>query len=155
MTLKQLWHQVARKNTTWLERFKLKAVCLDVTLPQSGEVRILFVSDGKKQWHAFLCTDLQLDASAILTYYARRWAIEVFFKDAKQMLYLGKEKCETFDAIVACYSIVMIRYLLLVYILNKYHLAGPMGPLFRDLVESHLQLALAEKMWAGPMSKNS
>ena len=147
-TLKQLWHQIAKKNTQWLERFKVKAVCVNVTLPRSGEVRILFVSDGKKQWHAFLSTDLELDASAILTYYARRWAIEVFFKDAKQMLYLGKEQSETFDAIVACYSIVMIRYLLLVYILNKYNLTGPMGPLFRELVESHLQLALAEKMWA-------
>ena len=147
-TLKQLWHQVAKKKTYWLDRFKVKVFCLDVTLPQSGDVRVLFVSDGKKQWHAFLSTDLDLDASEILTYYARRWAIEVFFKDAKQMLYLGKEQSETFDAVVACYSIVMMRYLLLVYILNKYAMTGPIGPLFRDLAESHLQLYIAEKMWA-------
>jgi len=63
------------------------------------------------------------------------------------MLYLGKEQSETFDAVVACYSLVLMRYLLLVYILNKYQLSGPIGPLFRDLVESHLQLYLAEKMW--------
>lgn len=82
------------------ERFKVKAVFLNVMLPCSGEVRILFVSDGKKQWHAFLSTDLELNESEILSYYARRWAIEVFFKDAKQMLYLGKEQSETFDAVV-------------------------------------------------------
>lgn len=147
-TLKQLWHQVAKKKTQWLDRFKVKAVCVNVTLSRSGDVRILFVSDGKKQWHAFLTTDLELEPSEILIYYARRWAIEVFFKDAKQMLYLGKEQSETFDAVVACYSLVMLRYLLLVYILNKYHLTCPIGPLFRDLVENHLQLAIAEKMWA-------
>jgi hypothetical protein len=147
-TLKQLWQQVAKKKTQWLEQFKVKAVCLNVTLPRSGDVRIVFVSDGKKQWHAFLSTDLELEPSEILTYYARRWAIEVFFKDAKQMLYLGKEQSETFDAVVACYSLVMLRYLLLVYILNKSQLTGPIGPLFRDLAESHLQLAAAEKMWA-------
>jgi hypothetical protein len=147
-TLKQLWQQVAKKQMQWLEKFKVKAVCVTVTLPLSGDVRILFVSDGKKQWHAFLSTDLDLESSAILTYYARRWAIEIFFKDAKQMLYLGKEQSETFDAVVACYSIVMMRYLMLVYILNKYQITGPMGPLFRDLVENHLQLYVAERVWA-------
>jgi IS4 transposase len=117
-------------------------------LPKSGNVRVLFVSAGKKQWTAFLSTDLELEASEILTYYARRWTIEIFFKDANQMLYLGKEQSETFDAIVACYSLVMIRYLLLVYILNKHNLTGPIEPLFRDLIETHLQLYMAEKVWA-------
>jgi len=147
-TLKQLWHQVAKKKTEWLSQFKVKAVCINVTLPLSGDVRILFVSDGKKQWQAFLSTDLELDPSEILNYYARRWAIEIFFKDAKQMLYLGKEQSETFDAVIACYSIVMMRYLLLVYILHKYQMAGSIGPLFRDLTESHLKLYLVEKIWA-------
>jgi hypothetical protein len=101
---------------------------------------------SKKQGHAFLSTDLKPDE--ILTYYARRWAIEMVFKDAKQMLYLGKEQNETFEAIIACYSLVMIRYLLLGYILNKYRLTGPIGPLFRELVETHLQLYLTEKIWA-------
>jgi len=121
---------------------------VNVTLPRSGDVRILFVSDGKKKWHAFLSTDLELEPSESLTYYACRLAIEVFFKDTKQMLYLGKEQSEILDAVVTCYSLVMLRCLLLVYILNKYHLTCPIGPLFRDLVESHLQLAAAEKMWA-------
>jgi len=93
-----------------------------------------------------LCTDLQLEASKILTYYARRWAIEIFFKDAKQMLYLGKEQSNTFDAAVTCYSLVMIRYLLLIYILNRYEFTG-VGPLFRDISDSHLQLCFAEKIW--------
>ena len=33
------------------------------------------------------------------------------------MLYLGKEHSEIFVAVIICYSLVMIRYLLLVYIL--------------------------------------
>ena len=92
---------MVKKRTQWLDTFQVKAICVNVRLPKSGDVRILFVSDGKKQWHAFLCTDLELEASKILSYYARRWAIEVFFKDAKQMLYLGKEQSNTFDALVA------------------------------------------------------
>ena len=47
-----------------------------------------------EKWHGFLATDLSLDASQIVGYYSRRWAIEVFFKDAKQMLYLGKNRAK-------------------------------------------------------------
>ena len=146
-TLKQLWQTFAKQKTTFLDKFQVKGACLNVTLPKTGDVRILFVSDGKKEWHALLCTDLELEASDILDYYARRWAIEVFFKDAKQMLYLGKEQSHTFDAAIAGYNIVMIRYLLLVYIINKRRIIGPIGPLFRQLSEAHLFLSTAEKVW--------
>jgi len=146
-TLKQLWQQVAKKQTTYISKFQVKAVCLNVCLPKTGVVRILFVSDGKKDWQALLCTDLEIEASDILSYYARRWAIEVFFKDAKQMLYMGKEQSNTFDAIVAGYSLVMIRYLLLVYILSKRRLKGPIGPLFREIGDNHSLLWFAEKIW--------
>jgi|TARA_B100000315_G_scaffold241605_1_gene262634 hypothetical protein len=59
-----------------------------------------------------LSTGLDLEASEILTYYACRWAIEVFSKPGKQMLYLSKEQSETFDALVVRYDLVIIRYLL-------------------------------------------
>ena len=147
-TLKQLWQQVAKKQTFFLAGYHVKAVCLNVKLPKTGDVRILFISDGKKEWHALLSTDTELDAPEILSYYARRWAIEVFFKDAKQMLYMGKEQSNTFDAAIACYSMVMIRYLLLVYILGKRRINGPIGPLFRKLSDENQLLSMAEKLWA-------
>jgi len=147
-TLKQLWQKVARKQTVFLSEFQVKAVCLNVTLPKTGDVRILFISDGKKQWHALLSTDLEIEALKILDYYSRRWAIEVFFKDAKQMLRLGKEQSKTFDAVVASYSIVMLRYLLLVYIISKRRIIGPIGPLFRQLSEEQTFLYMAKKIWA-------
>ena len=147
-TLKQLWQQVAKKQTVFLAGYHLKATCLNVKLPKTGDVRILFISDGKKDWHALLSTDTELEASEILHYYARRWAIEVFFKDAKQMLYMGKEQSNTFDAAVACYSMVMIRYLLLVYILSKRRINGPLGPLYRELSDENQLLSMAEKFWA-------
>ena len=146
-TLKQLWQNVAKKKAKGIHGFPYKGVCLKATLPKSGEIAILFVSDGKKQWNAFLCTDTELEPSEILTYYARRWAIELFFKDGKQMLFMGKEQSETFDAAVASYSLVMIRYLLLIFILHKYHRTVPLGPLFKELVETHLQLVMMETMW--------
>ena len=137
----------AKKDARWIHGFPYKGVCLPATLPKSGQAMLLFASDGKKDWNAFLCTNRDLEPSEILSYYARRRAIEVFFKDAKQMLYLGKEQSESFDAVVASYSLVIIRYLLLVHILHKYRCSGSLGPLFKELVEIHLKLVMAETIW--------
>lgn len=147
-TLKQLWQIFAKHRTTYLSGFQVKATCMNVKLPKTGDVRILFISNGRKQWEALLSTDIDLEASEILKYYARRWAIEVFFKDAKQLLYMGKEQSKTFDATIACHSIVMIRYLLLVYILNKRRLTGSIGSIFNDVVDKQEPLLFAEKIWS-------
>ena len=147
-TLKQLWLQVAKKKTRWLSQHNVKGVCLHVTLPKTGDVRLVFVSDGHKNWQPLLCTDLEMEASHVLSYYARRWSIEVFFKDAKQMLYMAKEQSNNFDALIACHSLVMIRYLLLVYIMGKRRLTGPVGPLFRHLADDQSLLMMAQSLWA-------
>jgi len=147
LTLKQLWQKHAKKQTKYVGKFQVKATCLNVTLPKTGKVRLLFVSDGKKEWQALLSTDLELEASDILAYYARRWSIEVFFKDAKQMLYMGKEQSKTFDAAIACHSIVMIRYLLLVYILNKRRVTSGIGSIFRSVVDEQQSRLFADKIW--------
>ena len=147
-TLKQLWQMFVKKQTSHVYEFQVKAACLNVKLPKTGDVRILFISDGKKNWEALLSTDLELKTSEILGYYARRWAVEVFFKDAKQLLYMGKEQSKTFDAAIACHSIVMIRYLLLVYILNKRRVTASIGSIFEDMVDNHEPLLFAEKIWS-------
>jgi IS4 transposase len=145
-TLSGLW-KVAQKRLRLLPDFGVKGACLNVTLRHSGDVRVLFVTDGKV-WHALLSTDRDLEPNRILTIYARRWAIELFFKDGKQLLSLGKDQCQTFDGVIACYSLVMIRYLLLVHILIRHDISGPLGPLFRELVQAHLQLAHTATLWA-------
>ena len=115
-TLKELWHEVARHRLQVVPGWHLKAAVLNVNLPLSGTVRLVFVRWTKKRWHCFLCTEIDLEPEEILNYYARRWAIEVYFRDAKQMLALGQGQSECFDALIAWTSIVMIRYLLLVHI---------------------------------------
>lgn len=146
-TLKQLWKQFARKQLRRIDGYPIKGCTLVVRLPATGEVKVLFVAAGHKNWHAFLATDLSLEASQIVGYYTRRWAIEVFFKDAKQMLYLGKEQSKTFEAAVASYSIAMIRYLLLVYLMNNCRLIGPLGPLFREVSDHELLMQAANQLW--------
>lgn len=147
MTLSQLWHNVARHELRWVGSWQIRAALLDVELPHTGRVSLVFVRWSKKKWHAFLCTEADMEISEILDYYSRRWAIECYFRDTKQLLGLGKGQSETFDAVVAWASIVMIRYLILLYILTKRQLTGPIGPLFQELAREHLQLALIQSLW--------
>ena len=147
MTLSQLWHDVARHELRWVSSWRIKAAIVRVELPLSGKVDLVFVRWSKKTWHVFLCTETGMELSEILNYYSRRWAIEGFFRDCKQLLELGKGQSETFDAVVAWASIVMIRYLLLIYILAKRQIIGPIGPLFKELVHEHLLLAVMRSLW--------
>jgi len=140
-TLSQLWHDVARHELHRVSSWQIRASKLIVSLPHSKDVSIVFVRWSKKQWHAFLCTETDIEISEVLDYYSRRWAIEVYFRDCKQLLGLGKNQSESFDALIAWTSIVMIRYLILVHILAKRQIRGPMGPLFKELAYEHLQLA--------------
>jgi hypothetical protein len=64
------------------------------------------------------------------------------------MLYTGEEQSNIFDTVVACNILVMIRYLLLVYVLSKPSLAGPLGPIFRQVSEAHTIIMIPEIVWA-------
>ncbi len=64
------------------------------------------------------------------------------------MLYMAKEQSNTFEALVACHCLVMVRHLLLVYILSKRRLTGSVGPLFRRLADNQSMLMMAQSLWA-------
>ena len=63
------------------------------------------------------------------------------------MLTFGQEQSRTFDALIACYSMVMMRYLFLVYILHKANGHGPLGPLFRDISRDLQFIEAMEYFW--------
>jgi IS4 transposase len=49
---------------------------------------------AKHDWAVFLSTDVNLEAAKVLEIYALRWAVEVYFKEAKQHLGFLKAKEE-------------------------------------------------------------
>ena len=83
---------------------------------QSLPAKIVCVRNrnNKKDWIAFICTDINLSEEEILRIYGKRWDIEVFFKTCKSLLNLGSE-CHSlsYDALTAHVSLVFIRYMLL------------------------------------------
>ena len=81
----------------------------------SLDARIVYVRDraNKKNWIAFLCTDMELTEEQIVELYGKRWSIEVFFKTCKSYLkFTGEFQQLSYESITAHTSIVAIRYMI-------------------------------------------
>jgi hypothetical protein len=63
--------------------------------------------------------------------YAMRWAVEVFFSDAKRLLGLADCSARNFSSQIAHISLVMIRYNLMA-IIKRTHDYDTIGGLFND-----------------------
>lgn len=81
-------------------------------------MRMVFVRDQRDpdKWMALASSDLDIAPERICRIYAKRWAIEVFFKQIKQQLGLvGQLQARSYTACVGFASIVFLRYMMLSY----------------------------------------
>ncbi len=106
---------------------------------------------GKKQgkkskWVAFLSTDIRLQAPTILKKYTFRWSCEVFFKESKQLLHLGKDPSNGFNAQIFATTMSFLRYASLAYLNEKENYAG-LGPLFEDIADETAAFTYARRIW--------
>lgn len=110
--LEALYRKFAKNRLQALPHLPGKSSVLNIRTKEGLDAKIVFYFDNKsKSWCAFLCTDLEATAEKVLKTYAKRWAIEPFFKECKQNLYLGKEQCRNFDSIFASAAISIFRYI--------------------------------------------
>lgn len=106
---------------------------------------------GKKKkkepkWVAFLSTHTSLQAATVIKKYTKRWACEVFFKESKQLLSLGKDASNSFQSQVCATTISFIRYAVINYLNEKEHYMG-VGPLFEELADKTATFTYAQRIW--------
>jgi len=120
-SLKTLFTCVAEPKLRMIKKYQFKQAVVTVALPDSDvKLKIVFVQNPEQEkWHAFAATHTNLSAETILEAYSKRWSIEVFFKNCKQYLNLGKEQMSNLDSIIACDALVMMRYSILTYLAAK------------------------------------
>lgn len=110
-------------------------------------VKLFFSRKGKRgDWKTFLTTDMKLNFGEMIKIYQIRWTIEIFFKEAKQLLGLGRSQSNDFDAQIASITIVAIQYNLLMLRL-RYEEYESMGRIFREAKVEVLRLSLSERLW--------
>jgi len=164
LDIKAVYRHAVRKAWQKIPGQPYQAKTVDVTLnlaesdkaPEQWEnVRLLFVrgsveteknTAGKHDWAVFLCTDTTLTAAEILEVYAMRWAIEVYFKEAKQHLGLLKEQSNHYAAYIASIHLAAIRFCLLVIGKQK-HQAASIAHMRQRLCSNSTDTSFAAKLW--------
>lgn len=112
-TIKQLYD--GSKKRRGRSKYLLSVMVTVKSNERSTDARIVFVRDRtkRKNWIAFICTDLELTEEQIIALYGKRWSIEVFFKTCKSYLkFTGEFQQLSYEAITAHTAIVSVRYMI-------------------------------------------
>jgi hypothetical protein len=99
------------------------------------------------KWAAIFSTDPTLSARQVVKKYILRWSIEVFFKEAKQRLGLGKEQSRSFAAQVFSTTQSFLRYSILAYLLDKEPADSTIGEMFHQISQETGTLTFCERLW--------
>lgn len=110
-------------------------------------VKLFFSKTSKRgKWHGMLTTDMGLSFERAYKIYSTRWAVEVFFKESKQYLGLGKCESRDLDAQIAHTSLCLVRYNIL-STAKRFQGYETMGEIFREANADALELTISQRVW--------
>jgi hypothetical protein len=110
-------------------------------------LKMFFSRQGENgKWKVFITTNTEMSFVKMIEIYQIRWSIEIFFKEAKQLLGLGKCQSNDFDAQIADTTITMIQHILLTLKYRFEHYESK-GELFEQVKEGVVQYRLNERLW--------
>jgi len=126
-----------RKKVKRNRKFNAKYIMVPVWY-DNRRVNLFFVKLGSgSKWRAFITNDLKIGFNKLMEVYHIRWSCEVFFKDAKQHLQLGKCQCNNFDSQIGATTLAMMQYIMLLLYKQRYY-GQSLGSIF-DLLSSQAQ----------------
>jgi hypothetical protein len=144
------YKEIRKRNRKKIKRNKKFNLYYIRTVVQwNGEhVVLYFTRKGKRgNWKTLLNTELYSSFNKTVKIYQIRWSIEVFFKESKQSLGLGKSQSTDFDVQVADTTIVMMQHLFL-SIKNSIEKYETLGKLFENTKAECLELKLHDRLLA-------
>ena len=96
------------KKAVYCKRLNCKFYEVEVKL-KGIKIKLFFCKTTKRsKWHGLLTTNTNLTFEEAFEIYATRWTIEVFFKECKQLLRLGKCESRHFEAQIAATTLCML-----------------------------------------------
>lgn len=93
-----------------------------------------------------MATNLSLEFLEAYRIYAMRWSLEVFFKETKGLLGMGKCQSRNFAAQLAATTITALQYNLL-SLAKRFTSYETIGGIFRDVQHSGMELSVTERIW--------
>jgi len=110
-------------------------------------VKLFFCKSSKKgNWNGIMSTNTELSFEQVYKIYSTRWSVEVFFKESKQHLGLGKCQSQDFDAQIAATTLCMLQYNLL-SVVKRFSDYETLGELFRESQKDTIKLTVSEQIW--------
>lgn len=145
ITIKQLRKSKGKMRRSRSSGLHYKSYIVEI---ENIKVKVFLTRKGRNgAWHTIISTDTNLKFTRMIEIYNIRWTIEVFFKETKQLLGLGKSQSTNFDVQIAQTTITMIQYLLisLKYRMEAYE---TIGGLFKDVKQDYIEHKLNERLLA-------
>ena len=116
-------------------------------LYKGKEIKLFFSRQGKNgKWKVFVCTNTGLSFIKMIEIYQIRWSVEVFFKESKQLLGLGRCQSNNFDAQIADATITMIQHILLTCRF-RYETYESKTGMFCQIKEQATMQRLSQRLW--------
>lgn len=110
-------------------------------------VKLFFCKRTKNaDWNGLLTTNTKLDFSDAYHIYSMRWSIEVFFKEAKSLLGLGKSQARNFASQIASISVTILQYNIL-GVVKRFKAYQTIGGMFNEATDGAIQLSVTERIW--------
>jgi hypothetical protein len=140
--LKNLKHSQKAKECK-----KLNCKFYEVEVELKGfKIKLFFCKTTKRsKWHGLLTTNTELTFENAFEIYATRWTIEVFFKECKQLLRLGKCESRHFEAQIAATTLCVLQYNML-SVVKRFDGYESFGALFRQANAETLELTIKERI---------
>jgi len=139
--------KVNRNKTHRCRKYRSNYIQIEVDYAENP-LQLFFVKMGRaKKWKLLVTTDLNLDFIKIFELYQIRWSIEIFFKETKQYLELGKCQSQDFDAQICSTTLTLVRYILLCYY-KRIHYQQKLDGIFEEISYLTMEASIVEKLIA-------
>jgi len=110
-------------------------------------VRLFFCRRTKNaDWNGMLTTNYKLDFIEAYHVFSMRWSIEVFHKEGKGLLGLGKSQSRDFTAQIASISLTILQYNIL-STAKCFAVYQTIGGLVNEATDGVIQLSVTERIW--------
>jgi hypothetical protein len=126
---------------------KNKVYYIEITVDYKGfKLKLFFTRLTKRsKWRLLVSSNTNLSFSEAYEIYANRWAIEVFFKECKQYLGLGKNQSRDFDSQIASTTISFIQYTIL-SLYKRYEKYETIGGLFETCKSNIIEQVFSDRI---------
>lgn len=139
---------IQRNKHNKIKNRKLKLSCFTVgnLFLKDIPIKAFFFQSGRgNKYHMIITTDLSLDIVKAYEIYKIRWSIEIFFKDSKQNLSLGKSQSTCIDSHIADTTLSIIAYNILSVVKDKTEYST-IGGLFNEISNNKISPTIIQRI---------